>query len=236
MYSAQQLVADACQICNCPGRLAQAGRALNMILAHYALTLDLDTVRLTTIININQQNITPFFYPLPSNYLRMAEKPFYNIQGEVFQCEQIPLDNLDALYTASGVSNYPEKYATDIAVQPQPTAGTSPSISFYPPPAIPLAVTCRYRPSSLDITAPETSATIPYYPDQLTLLKELCILVGDFAGGEDRSQRWEAEVEKRQRKYLIMDDDKAGYAQTVKLDGRWFRNSATLPPSKKLGF
>lgn len=236
MYSAQQLVADACQICQCPGRLSQAGRALNMILANYALTLNLDSIRLTTVLNIGPQNTIPYFFALPTNYLRMAEKPFYNILGEVFQCDQIPLEDMDALYTASGVSNYPDRYATDIAQTAQPTAGTSPSIAFYPPPAIPLAVTCRYRPTSLDIVNPESSAAIPYYPDQLSLLKELCILVGDYAGGDDRSGRWEKEVETRMRKYLIMDDDKEGYAQTVKLDGRWFRRNPNLPPSKKLGF
>jgi hypothetical protein len=236
MLQAQELVSLACQICQCPGRTVQAGQMLNLILANYALRLDLDTVRLTTTLNISAQAVTPYFYPLPARYLRMAEKPFYNVLGTVYQVSQMPLEELDGAYTASGIDNYPEWYATDMSDTPQPTAGTSPSIAFYPPPAVPLAVTCRYRPSSLDIVAPETSATIPYYPDQLVLLKELCIMVGDVAGGEDRTLRWEREIEKRTSQYLAMDDDKEGYAQQVKLDSRYFRRNNNLPPSKLLGF
>lgn len=237
MYSAQQLIFLACQICQAPGRLVQAGQLLNMILANYALTLDLDTIRLTTILNVGPQATTPYFYALPSNYLRMSDGDiFYNVLGEVFRPAQFSLAELDRSYTAAGIANYPEWWATDVSTTPQPTAGTSPSIAFYPPPAVPLAMTLRYRPISLDIPSPESSALIPFYPDQLSLLKELCVQVGDLAGGDDRSARWEKEVERRMRKYLTMDDDKEGYSQTVKLDPRYFRNPVTLPPSKKLGF
>lgn len=237
MLTAQQLVSLACQICNAPGRTIQAGQMLNLILANYALTLDLDTVRLTTVLNIGSQATTPYFYALPSNYLRMSDGDiFYNVLGQVFVPKQFTLAELDASYTAAGISNYPEWWASDVSTTPQATAGTSPSIAFYPPPAVPLAVTIRYRPTSLDITNPETSSQVPYYPDQLGLLKELCIQTGDVAGGDDRSARWEKEVERRMSKYLQMDDDKEGYSQTVKLDPRYFRNGVNLPPSKKLGY
>lgn len=237
MYSAQTLVSLACQICNAPGRIVQAGQALNLILANYALTLDLDSIRLTTTLNIGPQPTTPHFYPLPTNYVRMSDGDiFYNVLGVVYNPKQMTLADLDAAYTASGIANYPGWWATDISTTPQPTAVTAPSIAFYPPPAVPIVVTARYRPSSLDIPTPETSALIPYYPDQLSLLKELCIMVGDIAGGDGREPRWEKEVERRMRKYLTMDDDKEGYSQTVKLDPRSFRQNSNLPPSKKLGY
>lgn len=231
MYSAQQIITLACQICNAPGRTVQAGQLLNMILNTYALTLDLDVIRLTSTLNIGPQTSIPYFYPLPANYLRMSDGDiFYNVLGEVFKPAQFSLAELDGAYTASGIDNYPEWWATDISTS------TGPTIAFYPPPAVPLVLTLRYRPTSLDIANPESSATVPYYPDQLGLLKELCIQVGDVAGGDDRSLRWEAEVEKRMRKYLTMDDDKEGYSQTVKLDPRNFRIRGNLPPSKRLGF
>lgn len=235
MYNAQTLVSLACQICNAPGRIVQAGQALNLILANYALTLDLDTIRLTTILNIGPQTTIPYFYALPTNYLR-AYDIFYNVLGQPFYVTQMELKDLDQAYTAEGIDNYPQQYATDVSSTPQATAGTSPSIAFYPPPAVPLAVTVRYRPTSLDIVSPESSAQIPYYPDQLALLKELCIMVGDIAGGDGREPRWEKEVERRMRKYLIMDDDKEGFSETVRLDPRAFRRNTNLPPSKKLGF
>ena len=233
MYSAQTLVSLACQICNAPGRLTQAGQALNLILANYALTLDLDTIRLTTILNIGPQTTIPYFYQLPSNYLR-AYDVFYNVLGQPFYVTQMELKDLDQAYTAEGIDNYPQQYATDISTSPP--QGSYPTMAFYPPPAVPLAVTVRYRPTSLDIPNPETSSTIPYYPDQLSLLKELCIMVGDIAGGDGREPRWEKEVERRMRKYLIMDDDKEGYSEVVRLDPRSFRRNTNLPPSKKLGF
>lgn len=236
-YSASTIVSLACQICNCPGRIIQAGQLMNMILANYAQVMDLDVIRKPATLNIGPQAIIPYFYALPSDYLRVADGDiFYNVQGEVFVPTQITLEEMDAAYTASGVSNYPMKFATDVSQTPQPTAGSSPSIAFYPPPAIPLAVTVKYRPQTTDIVTPESSLLVPWFPNQLVLLKDLCIQVGDVAGGEDRSARWEAEVEKRMSKYLMMDDDKEGYSQTVKLDPRFFRTGGILPPSKKLGF
>lgn len=233
MYTAAELVSLACQICNAPGRIVQAGKLLNMILANYALTIDLDTIRLTTTLSIGPQATIPYWYALPSNYLRAVDV-FYNVLGQQFVCNQQPITDLDAEYTAQGIDNYPEWFTTDVSTSP-PT-GSYPTMAFYPPPAVPLTVTVRYRPTSLDIANPETSTSVPYFPDQLTLLKELCVQVGDVAGGDDRSGRWEAEVDRRMRKYLVMDDDKEGFAQTVKLDPRQFRNPMSLPPSKKLGF
>lgn len=226
-YSAAQLINLACQICECPGRATQAGMLLNMTLANYAQTMDLDTIRVTTTLNIGPQADTPHFYSLPANYLRMYDI-FYNILGEIFTPKQWELQELDAAYTASGIANYPQNWATNMSATP-------PQIAFYPPPAIPLVLTLRYRPQTSDIATPETSAVVPWFPNQIILLKDLCMQLGDVVD-DDRSPRWEQEVERKMRKYLIMDDDKEGFSQTVKLDNRFFRTGASLPPSKKLGF
>jgi hypothetical protein len=233
VLTAQQIVALVCQICNCPGRTVAAGQFLNLILADYAQTLDLDSIRLDSTLSIGPQATTPYFYSLPTNYLRMYDI-YYNVLGTVFVPKQFELSELDAEYTASGIDNYPVRYATDMSKAPP--NGTAPLIAFYPPPAVPITVQFRYRPTSLDIVTPESSSTVPYFPDQLVLIKELCIQVGDVAGGDDRSARWQAEVDKRMRKYLTMDDDKEGYSQTVQLDSRFFRRNVNLPPSKILGF
>lgn len=234
-YSASILVSLACQICNCPGRIIQAGQLLNMILSDLAQTYDMDTVRKTTTLNIGPQATIPYPYPLPSDYLRYYDV-FYLVDGEPFYLNPKELKDFDALFTGDGIDNYPEWFATDMAVSPGGAPAVAPSMYFYPPPAIPLAVTLRYRPQTTEIVSPENSATIPWYPNQLSLLKMLCLQVGDAAGGDDRSPRWEREVENRMRKYLAMDDDKGGFAQTVKLDPGTFRNRGNLPPSKKTGF
>lgn len=227
-YSAAQLVSLACQICQCPGRTVSGGQLLNLILANYAQTMDLDTIRLDGMLNIGPQTTIPFFYSLPDDYLRMYDIN-YNVQGTTFTPKQFTLAELDQEYTAQGIANYPEWYATDVSKSPV-------EIAFFPPPSVPLTILFRYRPQTSDIVNPESSAAVPWFANQLILLKDLCIQLGDVAGGDDRSDRWEKEVERRMSKYLQMDDDKEGYSQTVKLDGRFFRNPGRLPPSKKLGF
>jgi len=234
LLTAQELVTLACQICKCPGRLFQAGQLLNIILANHAQTEDLDTIRKTATLNIQQQAIIPFFYPLPSDYLRMYDI-FYNINGVVIKPEQWPLETLDEAYTSDGIDNYPYRYATDMSDNPQPTAGSSPSITFYAPPAIPLVLTLRYRPQTSDITRPDISTTVPWFPNQFILLKELCAELGDITD-DDRISRWLKQAEDARRKYLMMDDDQTNRAVTVKLDPNTFSNTRKLPPSKILGF
>ena len=233
-YTAQQIVTLACQVCNCPGRTSQAGQFLNMILANYAQTEDLDTIRQTTTLNISSQPTIPYPWPLPVNYLR-AYDVFYLVSGEPFYLTQMELKEFDKLFTGEGVDNYPTRYATDMAVSPAGAVASPPNMYFYPPPQISLAVTVRYRPQTGDITTPETSSVVPWFPNQLILTEDLCVKLGDLVG-DDRTQGWEARLEKRMGKYLIMDDDKENFAQTVKLDPNTFRSSRNLPPSKILGF
>lgn len=226
-YTAQQLVALAAQICRIPGKTTYIGQFLNLILADYAQTVDEDVIRKTTTLAIGPQTTIPFFYSLPSDYLRMFDI-YYNVDGTVFTPKQFTLEELDASYTASGIADYPEWWATDMAQTP-------PQIAFYPPPNIALTVNIRYRPQTADITTPETSSTVPWFPNQRVLLKDLCVACADLAD-DVRGPGWEAEVERRLRKYLVMSDDKEGFSQTVTLDPRQFRKYGQLPPSKKLGF
>lgn len=237
-YQAQQLVALACQICECPGRLVQAGQFLNLVLSDYAQTVDEDTIRKTTTLSVGPQPVIPYANPLPIDYLRMYDI-WYLVNGEPFYLTQMELKDFDALFTGDGVDNYPQRWATDMATAEGgviTVPATAPNIYFYPPPAIPLTITARYRPQTADIVTPESSSVIPWFPNQLILLKDTCIQLGDGMGGDDRTGRWEAEVARRMQKYLIMSDDKEGYSQTVKLDPNTFRNRGNLPPSKKLGF
>lgn len=233
-YSASTIVSLVCQICNIKGRESQVGQLLNLILADYAQTMDEDAIRKTTTLNIGPQAVIPYFYALPSDYLRFYDV-FYLVSGEPFYLSQMELKDLDQQYTGSGIDNYPEQFATDMSQNPQATAGSSPSIAFFPPPSIPLAVTVRYRPQTADIVTPETSATVPWFPNQRLLMKELCMEAGSLAD-DARVGGWEQEVERRMKKYLTLSDDSEGFSMTVKLDPRQFRPRSNFPPSKKTGF
>ena len=233
-YTAQQLVALACQVCNVPGRTSQVGQMMNIILANHAQTIDEDEIRKTTVLNIGPQATIPYFYALPSDYLRFYDV-FYLVDGEPFYLDQMELKDLDKQYASSGIDNYPERFATDVSQNPQATAGSSPSITFYPPPGIPLAVTVRYRPQTADIVTPETSSTVPWFPNQLVLLEELCEKAM-WLSDDARSETFRKNVKEDLNRYLSISDDKSGFAQRVQLDPNTFRNRSNFPPSKKTGF
>ena len=220
--SSQQLISLACQITKQPGFVTQAGLFLNMILSDYCQTIqDQDTIRQTTILNIGA---TAAGYALPDNHLRTREV-FYSVNGAIFYLNQIPIEDYDQLFQGPGVDNYPEQFAIQVETTPH-------TIFFWPPPAIPLAVNIRYQPQLTDIPSPESSTIVPWFPNQRILLRDLCVDLLMMADDTARKQDLTKDVEERMRRYLIMDDDKEGYAQTVKLDRRLFRPRDNFPPSK----
>lgn len=221
-YTASQLVSLACQITKQPGFLVQCGQFLNMILADYCQTIeDQDTIRQTTVINVGAAGAS---YPLPANHLRTREV-FYLVNGEPFYLNQIPIEDYDQLFVGPGVDNYPQSYCVDVATTPH-------TLMFWPPPAISLSVSVRYQPQMTDITNPESSTTIPWFPNQRILLRDLCVDMLMMGDDTARKQDLQRDVEKKMNRYLIMDDDKEGYVRTVKLDRRQFRPRDAYPPSK----
>jgi hypothetical protein len=221
-YTSSQLVTLACQITKQPGFLTQCGQFLNMILADYCQTVeDLDSIRQTTTINVGAAGAA---YPLPANHLRTREV-FYLVNGQPFYLNQIPLEDYDQLFVGPGVDNYPQSYCVQVETSPH-------TLLFWPPPAIPLSVTVRYQPQMADINSPETSAIIPWFPNQRLLLRDLCVDMLMMGDDTQRKQDLQKDVEIMMRKYLIMDDDKEGYARTVKLDRRMFRPRDNYPPTK----
>ncbi len=163
---------------------------------------------------------------------------FYLVDGEPFYLTPMEFKDFDALSVEAGIDNYPERFSTDMATQPGGLGSSAaPNMYFYPPPAVPLSVTVRYRPRTGAIATPESSTQIPFFPDQRTLIKDLSsdalILLGDEGA---RGEQLARHVEKQMSKYLIMKDDSEGFAQRVKLDPNAFRTRVNLPPSKKTGF
>lgn len=234
MYSAQQLINLAIQVSKCPaGYAPQAGQFLNMILAEYAQTMDLDTIRKTVSFNVSAAStgigVTGAGYVLPVDYLREVQV-FYNVNGTIFNLDAIPIEKYYTLFQGTGIADYPESFATDISDQAVSEYG-APVLFFWPPPAIPLTINLLYRPQTSDINSPETSNVIPWFPNQRILLRDLCVdlmLLSD----DSRKDDLEREVEKRMRKYLIMKDDREGVPLQVKLDTQLFRPQNALPPTK----
>ena len=240
--SAAQICTLARQVAKCPGFTSQSGELLNSLLADLCQKYDLDLAQKTLnfnltpaaapIGNLNAQLASgPFI--LPADYLRTKIDDvlyFPNGLGN-FPLRLTPIDmgEFDGLVQQAGFQNFPVFWVTDMS--------QSPPIAYVWPPAsgaYPLMV--RYASQMPDITTPETSATVPWFPNQEYLRKKLASSLMELSG-DQRKETWEMDAENVLRGYLRMKDDSSNRAQRVKLDGRRFgRDWNKLPKSKILGY
>jgi len=236
-----QIVNLACQTAKVPAWTSQAGQLLNAALAEFCTTYDLE---------VNRQTYTFVFnpglgsgpYPLPSNWLRANDDDvFFTIQGVAYVMISIQLPEYDALVQQAGLNAYPAYYAIDNSpIQTQ----QPPNMYVWPPPAGAYPVTARYFCQQPDITTPETSATIPWFPATTVLLRrvagELMLMAND-----DRAEAFLSSDENRNpegygvllRKYLRNQDANKAPNQ-VKLDKRLFKTGrwSALPNTKYVGW
>lgn len=223
MLTSAQIVTLATQIAKCPGMTVQGGQFLNARLIKIALDHDLDIIRRTTtitaLVGLNDYN-------LPANYLR-AREVFYKISGVTFMLSSRSLDVYDSLFSGPGMQDYPYIYATDIAASP-------PVIKLYPAPSVGFTLTVRYMDSLVEITAPETSAVIPWFQDQSLLInlvsEDLMKIVDD-----ERQEKFAASNDEQLRRLMKLANDHEDRALTVKLDPARFRSTRSTRPTKVQG-
>ncbi len=224
MLTAQQIVSLATQAAKVPGMLQQAGQLLNARLVQIALEQDLDIIRRTTTIAVT---VGTGGYALPTNYLR-AREVFYNIAGTVYWLTSRSLEEYDKLFTGPGINNYPDIYATDISTAP-------PTIYLYPPPNLTFNLTVRYMDNNVEIATPESSSTVPWFQDQLLLVKMLSedlMLISDDA----RAGELFLANDEKMRRMLKLANDSEGRAQTVQKDPARFKTSRVVRPTKLQGW
>ena len=223
---AQQIVALALSAGRgTSGYTAQAGQFLNLILSYLAQTYDFDECRKLATLTLSGSSAS---YSLPADYLR-AREVFYYVGGTPFYLNQIPLEEYDQLFNGAGINNYPEQYATQIEASPTPL------IYFWPPPNLSLSVSVRYQAQPSDILTPESSSTIPWFPNQQYLVKRLTADIAMLTD-DTRHQTLLSEAAAILDRFLMIDDDKSNYSQQVQLDRRRFRNINNLKPTKVTGF
>ena len=221
--TSSQIVTLAVQAAKCPGFLGQAGQLLNTILQELAQTYDFDAAHGIYQFNFNlsltgtNSNLLPGSgpYPLPSDYLRADPGDvFWTLLGVPYQLTNISLQQLDMTVQQAGVQTYPYWYATDLSASP-------PTLYVYPPPSGAYPVTVRYRRQMPDITTPETSSTVPWFPNtqylRTRLTAELMRLTDD-----DRADGMIRESEDILRRYLTMKDDQEDRSVSVRLDPQRF--------------
>lgn len=232
-----QIVSLATQIARCPGYTSQAGQLLNSLLADLAQTFDFALARTSTTVTFNSGGYTGSGpYPLPADFLRaLPNGVFFVLNGITYELTPIDLDEYDALPQTTGFMSYPSTYTTNMELSP-------PSLLVWPPASGAYVTTIRYYKQPADIATPETSTTVPWFPnaDYLTtrLAGELMKLTNDDRVATflvDSGRENDMSAPAILRRYLKMKDDRESRAQTVRHDPRVFgRNTAGLKNTKKV--
>lgn len=260
-----QIVTLACQIAKTSGMLPQAGQLLNIILQELCQNYDLDAARGAPYTFTFNGTTGP--YKLPADYLRMRKgKSFYIYNGQPYFMTYIELEEYDALIQQPGFFDFPRNITVDMANQnagiggefdPQqfssgfnigstPTVPTVPQAYVWPPPSIVVPVTVRYYRWMPWIATPETSAVVPWFPNQQYLISCLAGRLMQIAD-DDRANFFLTDKEEINaqgagvilRRYLTMKDDPEGRAKVVDLDRRRFgaqSNWNRLPNTKSIGW
>lgn len=240
-----QIVTLATQIAKAPGYTVQAGYILNSILRNLCQNYDFETIVTTyssTFVTSgtsgpgNQYIAGCGPNPMPSDYLRCKnnEAIFY-IQGVRYVMINLDQAQFDRLVQTAGLNDYPQNFYVDMGASPPNLYVWMPASGAYP-------FTIRYYPQKDDITTPETSTTVPWFPDRTYLYTrvagELCKLTNDDRWvGLLSDQEGSGGAGEQLRKYLKLKDDPEGRVDTVKLDRRIFgRNFNTLPNTKQVGW
>lgn len=223
-----QIVTLAAQTAKCPNYTSQAGQFLNAILQDLAQTYDFETIVKTFSFAFNTSAVSgpgnqyaagcgP--NPMPADYLRAKNnEAIYYIQGVRYVMINLDQAEFDMLVQTAGMNNYPTNFYVDMGSAPPQMYVWMPASGAYP-------ATIRYYPQMADIVTPETSATVPWFPNQQYLLTRLAGQLMQLTN-DDRYKEYLGDgafgAEGILRKYLELKDDPEGRVDTVKLDRRRF--------------
>jgi hypothetical protein len=228
---AQQIVARACSIAKCPGFIQQGGIYLNMALEDLWLHRDLKINRVTEFITVQANNYGPF--TLPANYLRTYDL-FFQQNNLPYFLNPISTQEWDQEFKDPSIANYPYEFMTILLdettalEQVPPSAG---SLFIYPQSSGQIVLTHRYMVKQPDISTPETSATIPWFPDQQYLIMKTASFLMQESD-DTRQESFLKQCEAMLRIHIIMEGDEQQVVKSVRLDPRRFHSNRTLKPTK----
>ncbi len=226
---AQQIVSLACSIAKCPGFTAQGGQMLNMALEDLWLHRDLKINRVTAPINVAANNNGPF--PLEADYLRTYDL-FFSQNNLPYFLHPISIEQYDQEFKDPSIANYPYEFATILLPEDQRQAASSAgSLFIYPQSSGQITLTHRYMVMRPDISAPETSTAIPWFPDSDYLIKATACRLMDISD-DTRKDKFLQDCENMLRTHLIMEGDEQQVVKSVRLDPRRFHTNRTLKPTK----
>ena len=231
MINATRIVANALAIAKAPGFSTQGGEALNLVLNDLVLHRNLKINRLTASIAVTANSNGPF--NLPANYLRTYDL-FFEQNNMPYFLHPISMEQYDAEFKDPSIANYPYEYATDL----QPQAATPDTgialLRIYPQSTSALTLTHRYMVRRADITTPESSTSIPWFPDQDYLIHATAMRMMKITD-DARYEQFKIDAEDMLRTHLIIEGDEQQVVKEVRLDARRFRLSRALKATKVTG-
>lgn len=225
MITSAQIVALACQIAKCPGFISQGGQQLNLALNDLVLHRDLKMNRVPTTIAVSAASNGPF--TLATDYLRTYDL-FYTINNFPYFLYPMSQEQYDQLFKDPSIANYPYCFTTDLTAQATQSAG---SLYIYPQSNTALSLTHRYMINRADIATPESSSTVPWFPDQDYLLHATATRLMKITD-DGRYDKFVADGEAMLRTHLIMEGDEQMVVKEVRLDPQRFHSNRTLRPTK----
>ena len=199
---------------------------LNLVLDDLVLHRDLKMLRQQESITIQIGSNGPFL--LPANYLRTYDL-FYTVNNFPYFLFPMAQDEFDQLFKDPSIANYPYAYTTDLTATQTP--GSQASLYIYPQSNTALSLTHRYMVKMPDITTPESSSTIPWFPDQDYLIHATATRLMKITD-DQRHDSFVAEGEKMLQTHIIMDGDEQQVVKAVRLDPQRFHMNRTLRPTK----
>jgi hypothetical protein len=232
--TSQQIIQLACQAAKVPSFVSQAGQFLNAVLSDLNQQYDFDKARKTVVITLSQDSLDPTTsagpYALPADYLRCKFRDiFYSINGVQYFPIFVDQAEYDQLVQTPGFQSYPTYCASDMSQTP-------PVMYFWPPPSGAYATTIRYFCAMPNITNPESSSEIPWFPNQNYLITRVAAELMKLSN-DDRKDNFLANAADILTKYMKMQDDRESKAQNVQLDRRrWNGPGRLLPNTKTIGW
>jgi hypothetical protein len=225
VLTSTQIVNYACEVAKAPGFTSRGGQALNLVLNDLVLHRDLKMLRKQATINITIGSNGPFL--LPADYLRTYDL-YYTVNNFPYFLFPLSQEQYDALFKDPSIANYPYAYATDLTAQQTQGQG---SLFIFPQSTTALALTHRYMVNMPDIATPETSSTVPWFPDQDYLIHATATRLMKSTD-DQRYEQFVKDGETLLRTHIIMEGDEQKVVKEIRLDPQRFHLNRTLRPTK----
>lgn len=242
--TAAQICTRAAQQAKQSGALAVAGQYLNAVLSELCQTYDFEVARGDYVFNFNPSSTSSAAFPnntagsgpydLPDDYLRCQKGEFlWYLDGEPYPMIAVDMSEFDEQVQQAGMQSYPALFATSMNSTPKTAV-------IWPPASGSYEALIRYFRQMPDITTPEISSTVPWFPHQNYLITR----VAGEVMKETSDTRWSEFLGDRPHgaqgilnRILKLKDDNSDRAKRVTLDRRRFGpNFSKLNPTKQTGW